>query len=296
MTSLHTLCSLAAVVHDAFPAVAAHNHLMRAELSNDDCELPAGAKWCTAHSGGKSWQMAVYAGKDRVSGDICKLGFWEHQFPKQMGVSSGDQLLDIGANVGWYTFMFAKHGYNVLAVEPMTANRALIKATMCKNPDLVSKINVVAAALTDKVDKPDEKCSIFSANINLGDGLLACGDEQIEEMRNKAHNNERVQHIEQEQVPLTTLDKVLASSKLTHIDYMKMDVERYECHVLSGASTLFTRFYPKDLMIETRAGTKDCTLKAVKKGGNYKVWRQTIHGTYFSLEQKRGTDRRRTKT
>ena len=64
--------------------------------------------------------------------------------------SSGTSFVDIGANVGWYSFMYAQHGYEVLAVEPMTANRALINATMCKNPDVASRISVVAAALTDK--------------------------------------------------------------------------------------------------------------------------------------------------
>jgi len=271
---------------------SAPSSLLQAESLDTSCELPSGGRWCTARSGGKTWQMAVYAGPDPVSNTICQTGFWEHGDPTNLGVPSGsNQLLDIGANVGWYTFMFAQNGYNVLAVEPMTANRALIKATMCQNPKLASKIKVVAAALTDKVDKPGQKCSIFSANINLGDGLVACGDQQIAELRNKAHNNAQIQHIEREQVPLTTLDEVLASSNLKNIDVMKMDVERYECHVLDGAATLFTRFHPKGLMIETRSSgkkedlkpgqigsTTDCTVKAVMKGGNYKIHEDNIAG------------------
>merc|ERR1719253_652739 len=272
--------------------IAAPGSLLQTQAFDTSCELPSGGRWCTARSGGKTWQMAVYAGPDPVSNTICQTGFWEHGDPTNLGVPSGsNQLLDIGANVGWYTFMFAQNGYNVLAVEPMTANRALINATMCKNPELSSKITVVAAALTDKVDKPGQKCSIFSANINLGDGLVACGDQQIAEMRNKAHNNAQIQHIEREQVPLTTLDEVLASSSLKNIDVMKMDVERYECHVLGGASTLFTRFHPKGLMIETRSSglkedlkpgqigsTTDCTVKAVMKGGNYKIHEDNMAG------------------
>jgi len=272
--------------------ISAPGSLLQTQAFDTSCELPSGAQWCTARSGGKTWQMAVYAGPDPVSNTICQTGFWEHGDPTNLGVPSGsNQLLDIGANVGWYTFMFAQNGYNVLAVEPMTANRALIKATMCQNPELASKITVVAAALTDKVDKPGQKCSIFSANINLGDGLVACGDQQIAEMRNKAHNNAQIQHIEREQVPLTTLDEVLASSNLKNIDVMKMDVERYECHVLGGASTLFTRFHPKGLMIETRSSgqkedlkpgqigsTTDCTVKAVMKGGNYKIHEDNMAG------------------
>lgn len=263
--------------------VSAPSSLLQAASLDSACELPAGGRWCTARSGGKTWQMAVYAGPDPVSNTICQTGFWEHEDPTNLGVAPGSsQLLDIGANVGWYTFMFAQHGYDVLAVEPMTANRALIKATMCQNPELSSKIKVVAAALTDKVDKPGQKCSIFSANINLGDGLVACGDKQLAELRDKQHNNAEIQHIEREQVPLTTLDEVLASSNLKHVDVMKMDVERYECFVLGGGSELFTRFHPKGLMIETRRqgkdSTTDCTVKAVMKGGSYKIHEDNLAG------------------
>jgi len=297
-----------------FKKVATHGSLLRVDAHEGNCELPAGAKWCTAHSGDKSWQMAVYAGSDPVSNTICSTGFWEHSDPAAMGIAAGDQLLDIGANVGWYTFMFAQHGYKVLAIEPMTANRALLNATMCKNPDLVPKITVVAAALTDKVDKPDQKCSIFSADINLGDGILACNDKQIAGVlapRKGYH------HILREKVPLTTLDEVLASSKLNHIDVMKMDVERFECGVLDGGSTLFTdsRFRPKGLMIESRTkseedntkavqsgdigSTTHCTVEAVMKGGSYTIRKDNIAGPvieeptnvgilnlYFAAEQR----------
>jgi len=282
------------------PDQVAPASFMRKEADEPTCNLPEGGRWCTARSGDKVWQMAVYAGPDPVSGTICEKGAWEHATPSDMGVSSGTQLLDIGANVGWYTFMFAQNGYNVLAVEPMTGNRALMDATMCKNPEMASRITVVAAALTDKIDTPGQKCAIFSANINLGDGLLACGDAQIAEMHNAQHNNDQIQHIEREQVPLRTLDQVLKESNLGQIDVMKMDVERYECNVLAGGSTLFTRFHPKGLMIETRRGDSDttgCTVQDVMKGGNYKIHENSIAGKiideptgngvfnlYFSLE------------
>jgi len=219
-------------------------HLDDAEQP-EECPLPAGARWCTAHSADKSWEMAVYAEADIVSDMICATGFWEHAEPESMGASASDkQLVDIGANVGWYTFMFAQHEYNVLAIEPMTANRALINATMCKNPGLVSRITVAAVALTDRVEKPGQNCRIFSGSDNLGDGILCCTEKQCAEIRDV--------YIEREQVPLTTLDQVLASSNLDEVDVLKMDVEAHECHVLDGGATLFTRFQPKRLMIETR--------------------------------------------
>jgi len=119
------------------------------------CALPDGARWCTARSGVKTWQMAVYAGPDPVSNTICSSGSWEFPTPALMGVTSGTQLVDIGANIGWYSQMFAQNGFKVLAIEPMTANRALMAATACANPEMASRITVVAVALSDKA-KPGE--------------------------------------------------------------------------------------------------------------------------------------------
>lgn len=289
--------------HTAEPATAELNvALSSTATKGGDCVLPAGAKWCTASSGGKSYEMAVYDGNDPVSESICSKGYWEFETPTSMGAdSSATSFMDIGANVGWYTFMYAQHGYNVLAVEPMTANRALINATICKNPDLASKISVVAAALTDQA-APGATCTIFSADINLGDGIVACGDAQIAELKNEQHNNAQIKHIEREKVPLTTLDQVLVSSRAKGVDVMKMDVERYECIVLNGGSTLFSRFHPKGLMIEARSNGKaeaspgdvvgntvHCTVASVMKGGAYHLRKDSMAGPLTSEPTDAGT-------
>lgn len=41
---------------------------------------------------------------------------------------------------GYYSFLFAKAGYNVLAFEPMPHNRRAIEATLCLNPDIRTTI------------------------------------------------------------------------------------------------------------------------------------------------------------
>jgi len=250
--------------------------------------------------------MAVYAGPDPVSNTICSSGSWEFPTPALMGVTSGTQLVDIGANIGWYSQMFAQNGFKVLAIEPMTANRALMAATACANPEMASRITVVAVALSDKA-KPGEMCGIYSANINLGDGVLTCGAKERAELEGPTTNNANIQHILREEVPVKTLDDVLASSKLKSVDVVKMDIERYECIVLDGGATLFSRFHPKDLMIEVRTRqnaaetvgrTDQCTMQHVMKGGKYTMHQQSLKGAvisepagvgifdlYFSLDQ-----------
>ena len=55
------------------------------------------------------------------------------------------------------------------------------------------------------------------------------------------------------------------------IDAVKIDVEGFECEVLRGASTLFTRFRPKLLLVEGKvAATRKCVEEAAARFG-YKI-------------------------
>eukprot|EP00971_Amphidinium_carterae_P300506 5970672-Amphidinium_carterae.1 len=49
-----------------------------------------------------------------------------------------------------------------------------------------------------------------------------------------------------------------------------MDVEAFECHVIAGGETLFTRYRPEMLKIETEWGTKSCVQAAAQRH-NYRT-------------------------
>ena len=48
------------------------------------------------------------------------------KYPEQMLT-----LLDIGANVGWFTLALASRGYHVIAFEPFCENRKALKHSIC---------------------------------------------------------------------------------------------------------------------------------------------------------------------
>ncbi|MEK7752345.1 MAG: FkbM family methyltransferase, partial [Acidobacteriota bacterium] len=52
------------------------------------------------------------------------------------------------------------------------------------------------------------------------------------------------------QVPLTTLDKLVAELKLERVDYIKMDIEGAEREALKGAAQTLRRFKPR-LMLDS---------------------------------------------
>jgi hypothetical protein len=91
---------------------------------------------------------------DFVSSRIKRDGFWEIRHPDEMMrladsvAPRGDGVfIDIGANIGWYSFLFAQFGYKVYAIEAMPANQKAIQATMCLNPQLAQKITLIPSAI-----------------------------------------------------------------------------------------------------------------------------------------------------
>ena len=71
---------------------------------------------------------------------------------------------------------------------------------------------------------------------------------------------------------LTELVRAQRTTRHTlSIDAVKIDVEGFECEVLRGASTLFTRFRPKLLLVEGKvAATRRCVEEAAARFG-YKI-------------------------
>ena len=212
------------------------------------------------------FEMVVLGTNDIVSAGLIKFRLWEIARAEDMAKRAGTSLpesgtfLDIGANIGYYTLLFAHKGFNVIAVEAMTRNQQAIKGSLCLNPHLRSRITIVPTALAAPSEVDSATCIIKSTNskINIGNGHLACGPDK------KCDG----QDANCQPVELKTLDKVLEDLSPTSVDVMKMDVEEHECQVLAGGDSLFSKYHPKLLQVETQFGdARNCLhAKAVKYG------------------------------
>ena len=230
--------------------------------------VPAGMRVARVSAG---FNMVVLGTADIVSSEVANLGRWEIAVADDMATKVGTSLpetgtfLDIGANIGYYTLLFAHRGFNVIAVEAMTRNQQAINASLCLNPQLRDRITLVPTALVAPWEVGTTTCIIKSTNykINIGNGHLLCGPTQRCE---SGDGNCQA-------VAVKTLDKVLADVAPTSVDVMKMDVETYECHVLAGGDTLFSRYHPKLLQVETAfLNTSKCVhAKAEEYGYREKV-------------------------
>jgi hypothetical protein len=111
----------------------------------------------TGAGGGREYEMNVYKFGDIVSDSIARDGAWEREDtewvlgrlaatadtylktrqrsspgePAEQEARSRAVLLDIGANIGWFTLAAAVRGYSVVAFEPFARNFALLASSVC---------------------------------------------------------------------------------------------------------------------------------------------------------------------
>jgi len=211
-----------------------------------NCPLPANGRWCKVQLGPANFNMAVYDSEDIVSDTICQSGTWELQPNDVTALGEPGTAIDIGANVGFYSFVLAAHGWNVTSFEPMVANHALLDATMCANPSLKEKITLNKFGLGAK----DDHCIIISGDDNLGDGVTQCGEDAKKPIQAGYHQRATMD--------IRRLDDVLKEQQVSKVDFVKMDVEGFECQVMAGGQSLLTKFRPKLIQSEVWHKMQGC--------------------------------------
>jgi len=214
--------------------------------------------------------------KDLMARKLTNAHFWEIHHPRELAGLADAKLpekgtfLDVGANVGWYSVLFAKIGYQVVAVEPMLQNREAIKAMLCLNPDIQDRVRLMEVAIVAP-ENTTHRCIIHATKTNRGNGVLTCvghGEEPPCDLRT---DGEEGSHCEV--VRSMTLDQVLEETGFGQVDVAKMDIEGFECKAILGGQTLFTEHHVKLLQMETKnEWVAECFAEEAKKHG-YRVGR-----------------------
>jgi FkbM family methyltransferase len=185
--------------------------------------------------GGLKWQLDLDQGIDLA---IYLLGAFERSTVNAYRkiVKRGDTVLDIGANVGAHTLHLARLVGNngaVIAYEPTAYAVHKLRQNLALNPELVQCVTVVQMMLTDSDNQIPEHEIYSSWPLNTEENLHAGHLGQL-----KSTEGSRA----------LTLDSHLQSLKLKRVDFLKMDVDGFECHVLGGATTTLKTCQPTILM------------------------------------------------
>ncbi len=147
----------------------------------------------------------------------------------EFGVQPGDLVLDCGANVGMFTRSALTAGAaRVIAIEPSPRNVYCLRQTFRKEID-EGKVVIVDAALWDETGTMEMSAFRNSAL----DSLV---------MRSRVESRSEATLID---VPLTTIDAVVADLGIDDVDYIKMDIEGAERNALRGATQTITDHHPR---------------------------------------------------
>lgn len=205
----------------------------------------------------------LYVGLSDWSGDgIFFLGRYESFCTEIMSrhIKKGDICLDVGANIGWFTTLFAKlcgSGGEVHAFEPVPKTFADLQRNVALNKT-EAKVFLNNFGLGD-VEKKFEM-HLFP-DLPSGHASLAAKPD---------HKSKTVP------VMIKTLDAYLAERNIGQVDFIKVDVEGAERMFLRGGKSIFQQKTPPVLFMEMALGnTKEFGYKPdeiisfIKETGDY---------------------------
>ena len=179
----------------------------------------------------------------------CKPTYWKQQADaiKFYGsfVSKDSLVFDIGANRGQHTRCFLALGASVIAVEPLPACVAELRAMYAKR-----RVTIIPCAVGDRPSTAELHVGIHTSLSTLS-----------EEWLRTAQSSPRFKDVSWEEtveVPVITLDSLV--EKYGVPDFIKIDVEGFESKALNGLSKM-----PRALCFEFNTEYLEATLECLQK-------------------------------
>jgi len=173
--------------------------------------------------------------RDKVTREIYYIGFdrKDCRILKRL-VKPGDVVIDAGANIGYFSLLFAKwmgvRGI-VHAFEPFPESARRFERNLGLNPQLEPAVRLHRLALSD-----------FEGRIGM----------KVPDQNNQGCNY--LNNAGGVEVEVATLDAFCDREPLPRVDLIKIDVEGSEVALLQGAERTIQRFRPV-LMIEVNPST-----------------------------------------
>jgi len=218
-----------------------------------------------------TFNMFIYKKNDVVSKFISNENSWEklctnniinalNYYSKKKNLLNKDiYIIDVGGNIGWYTFILGKYGYNIFTFEPSKINYYILNKSYCLNKDI--NITIINKGLFPI----EKKCYIFSSEDNIGNGMINCDKKEYE---GNINNGEII---------LTKLSNYIPFFRNRNLAMIKMDIEGSEGEAIESGIEFITKYHIPFIFIEfmpkllTSYGTNPKKLLEIFINNGYKI-------------------------
>ena len=232
------------------------------------------------------FNMYVYNNSDTVSGTMIANKAWEvshtnkllkalNYYENKKNIKTKDiYIIDIGANVGWYSFIFGKYGYNIISFEPSMLNMYILKKNFCLNKEI--NITLINKGLFNE----EKVCYLYSHINNQGDGFVKCNENQTLSDFYKKEG----------EIILTQLSNYLSFFKNKNLALIKMDVEGAEGKAFDGGIEFITKYHIPFIFFEfdprflKRLGTDLKKFLQLFADNGYKISIKDFFNDYISVD------------
>jgi FkbM family methyltransferase len=187
------------------------------------------------HRSGFVWSLDLDEGIDF---SIWLLGSFESETVRSYSkmVHKGDVVLDIGANMGAHTLPLARlvgdQGH-VIAFEPTKYAFTKLRKNVIGNPEIRNRVTCIQAMLVDKINEHPPSAVYSSWPLNQYENL---------------HLGHQGKLMTTEGAIATTLDVALSGLDFDRVDFIKLDIDGFECQMLVGARETLHKWQPPIIM------------------------------------------------
>jgi FkbM family methyltransferase len=215
--------------------------------------------------GGLRWQLDLNEGIDF---SIYLLGAFERSTISTYRrlIPQAAVVLDIGSNIGAHTLHLARavgEAGRVYAFEPTVYAFEKLQRNLALNPEIASRVTAEQIMLTDRpeVEITAEVYSSWPLNSD-----------------NRLHPKHLGRPESTAGSRTERLDDYLTKTDIERLDFIKLDVDGFECHVMGGSLAILRKFRPVILMelspyALTERGRSSTELLGIVKQAGYGFYR-----------------------